>query len=251
MKTAEAHYARLADDYESNWAYSSDFIVAMSQAMATSCKLRSDDVVIDLGGGTGLYAREFVQLGRLRHPVYCVDPSRAMLDQVSPDGGVVAVRASAEQVASGPVQGIPDDVDVVIIKEAVHHFENPAAVIKGLAGRLRPGGRLLIVMLPVKIAYPLFEAALQRFSDLQPDPTEIMESMTAAGLATMHTGFEYRLTFPQRRYLDMVRNRYMSLLSTFSDGEITRGIEEIQRNYPGPMVSFVDRFEFLTGVLDG
>jgi len=45
----------------------------------------------------------------------------------------------------------------------------------------------------------------------------------------------------------MVRARYMSLLSTFSDSEIEKGIEETRVAHPEPVLVFPDRFEFVLG----
>lgn len=53
--------------------------------------------------------------------------------------------------------------------------------------------------------------------------------------------------FPAERYLAIVRDRYMSLLSTFDDEEIAAGIEEIRR-YPGERVEFDDHFAFVLGI---
>ncbi|MFF3518895.1 hypothetical protein [Streptomyces sp. NPDC002573] len=45
----------------------------------------------------------------------------------------------------------------------------------------------------------------------------------------------------------MVRARYMSLLSTFSDSEIEKGIEEMRVAHPEPVLVFADRFAFVLG----
>ncbi len=44
----------------------------------------------------------------------------------------------------------------------------------------------------------------------------------------------------------MVKNRYMTLLSTFNDLELAKGIEEIKTKYADRTVlEFTDRFVFL------
>ena len=45
----------------------------------------------------------------------------------------------------------------------------------------------------------------------------------------------------------MVRNWYMSLLASFTDAELERGITEIQEHYPGDHLKFADRFAFIRG----
>ena len=116
-----------------------------------------------------------------------------------------------------------------------------------LARLLRPGGRMLVVMLPAQISYPLFEAALQLFEERQPDPADVVGEMRSAGLAAEVTYDGFPLSFPAGRYLEMVRNRYMPLLSAFDDAQLEAGIAEIQRAHPGGQLTFTDTFAFVLG----
>jgi hypothetical protein len=102
-------------------------------------------------------------------------------------------------------------------------------------------------MLPATIQYPLFKAALDRFEELQPDPADIQEHLHRAGLVTRLDHVEHELRIDRERYLGMVRARYMSLLSTFSDREIEEGIEEMRAAHPEPVLVFPDRFAFVLG----
>lgn len=52
------------------------------------------------------------------------------------------------------------------------------------------------------------------------------------GLRTELTYKSYVLTFEKDRYLSMVRDRYMSLLTSFNDSEIERGITELRDRSP-------------------
>ena len=87
-------------------------------------------------------------------------------------------------------------------------------------------------MLPARIGYPLFTAALERFESLQPDPADIAALLSDAGLETELTYDSYTLTLAKDRYLSMVRNRYMSLLASFTDAELERGDHRDPRTLP-------------------
>ena len=108
-----------------------------------------------------------------------------------------------------------------------------------------------MVMLPATIQYPLFGAALARFEELQPDPVDIVKHLAAAGLDTGLSHVEHELRIDRDRYFRMVRARYMSLLSTFSDSEIEDGIEEMRATHPESVLVFPDRFAFALGELGG
>jgi SAM-dependent methyltransferase len=159
------------------------------------------------------------------------------------------VQSSAEDLASGRAVLPVDRFEAILVKEAIHHVADREAVISGLAKLLAPGGRLLVVMLPTRIDYPLFPAAHDRFRELQPDPEVIAASMGDAGLVVSLSYDDFSLMFPTERYLAMVRSRYLSLLSLFDDEELAAGIEEIRRQHPGPKVAFRDRFAFVLGTV--
>jgi ubiquinone/menaquinone biosynthesis C-methylase UbiE len=239
------HYARLAATYDQNWAHSPEFMTWMTGCIQQRLRITGNDQVIDIGCGTGLYARE---LAFEAASVVCADSSAPMLEQVPRDGRLIAVNASAQDLASGRVRLPAERFDAMLLKEVLHHVENQGEVIRGLAGLLKPGGRMLVVMLPTTISYPLFGAALELFNRQQPDPAGIAAQMTAAGLEAELDYEGFPLVFPVERYLQMVRDRYMSLLSHFSDAELEAGAGEIRRAHPGDEISFEDRFAFAVGV---
>ena len=240
------HYDRLAASYDENWAaHSEAFNGWMSGRILERVGLRADDRVVDLGCGTGIFSRALATRAR---EVACVDPSPKMLAQLPQTGGaLVPIQAAAEDVASGKVRLPYDHVDVFLIKEALHHVRNREAVVAGLARLLAPGGRMLVVTLPTMISYPLFRRALEVFAERQPDPADIAGAVQAAGLAVEVTYETYRRQFARDRYVAMVRNRHMSLLSEFDDAELENGITEIERDHPEEVLEFDDRFAFVLG----
>jgi len=238
------HYARLAATYDENWAYSPAFVDWMTGCIQRRLRITEGDLVADIGCGTGLYAR---RLARYAAAVVCAEPSAPMLAQVPADDTLIPVAASAEDLAAGRV-GLPQGgYDAILLKEVLHHVADPATVISGLARLLRPGGRMLVVMLPTQISYPLFTAALELFTARQPDPAVIAGNMHTAGLYSALTYESFPLTFLTKRYLQMVRNRYMSLLSYFDDAQLEAGVAEIRQANPGETIAFTDTFAFVLG----
>ncbi|MEV6055211.1 class I SAM-dependent methyltransferase [Streptomyces sp. NPDC052107] len=239
----------MADEYDEHWVYGPDYVPWMSGQIAQALRLGPMDRIADVGSGTGLFAREVAKQVGPRHPILCVDPSEAMLRQLGtpPPAVLTPIVACAEDLAEGRTRLPYEQLDAVWLKESVHHVADPAHTLRGLADRLAPGGRLLVVMLPASIQYPLFEAALARFEELQPDPAVIEGHLRAAGLDAGLSYVEHELRIDRDKYFGMVRARYMSLLSTFSDSEIEKGIEEMRMAHPEPVLVFPDRFAFILG----
>lgn len=238
------HYDRLAATFEENWAYSHAFVEWMTGCIQRRLRISEGDLVADIGCDTGLYAR---MLAKHAAAVVCAEPSAPMLAQAPANDKLIPVTASAGDLASGRV-GLPHGgYDAILLKEVLQHVGDPAAVIAGLARLLRPGGRMLVVMLPTQISYPLFAAARELFTARQPDPAVIAGNVRTAGLYSALTYQSFPLTFPAERYLQMVRNRYMSLLSHFDDGQLEAGVAEIRQTYPGETIAFTDTFAFVLG----
>ncbi len=244
MDPTREHYARLAATYDENYAYSPAFVEWMTSCILRRLRPSPSDVVADIGCGTGLYAR-----GLAQHvaAVVCVDASEAMLAQVPASKRLITVAAPVEDVAAGRVDLPCERLDAMLVKEMLHHVRDRAAVIAGLARLLRPGGRMLAVMLPDEISYPLFASALELFAQQQPDPVGVAGEMRAAGLDAGLTYESFSLTFPTERYLGMVRNRYMSLLSAFDDARLEAGVAEIRAAHPEEEIAFTDTFAFVLG----
>ena len=241
---ASSHYERLAENYNDNWAYSPSFIEWMTAQILDRLVIKPGDRIADIGCGTGLYS---AALAERTDRVLCVDPSPGMLEQLPKSDALVPVQASAESIASGDTRLPWDRLDGILVKEAIHHVRDRSAVLSGLGRTLAPGGRLLVVMLPTRIEYPLFKAALDLFERLQPDPDEIVAAMRATGLQASVEYESFSLSFEKERYIDMVRARYMSLLSSFDDAQLDQGIGEMDTRYRENRLDFVDRFAFVLG----
>ena len=238
------HYDRLAATYDENWAHTPGFVEWMTSRIRQRLRIADGDLVADIGCGTGLYARGLVPPAAA---VVCAEPSQALLAQVPAEERLIPVAASAEDLVAERVVLPHAGYDAIVLKEVLHHVAGQAAVIAGLARLLRPGGGMLVVMLPTRISYPLFAAALDLFAAQQPDPADVVDQMRAAGLRTESACESFPLAFPAERYLQMVRNRYMSLLSHFDDAQLEAGVAEIRMAHPGGQIEFADTFAFILG----
>lgn len=238
------HYEQLADRFDANWAYSDTFVSWMTSQICDRLQPGEGDRVLDAGCGTGLYARG---LAERAGSVVCADASAAMLGQLPAGRQFVPVCASVEEIASRRTELPFQSFDVVLAKEVLHHVPRAerAAALRGLAGVLAPAGRLLVVMLPPVISYPLFGAALRRYERRPIDPAEVATTLEAAGVRVEVNYASFRLRLAKERWLRMVADRYMSLLACFSEAELSAGIREIDDRFPAPVLEFEDKFAFV------
>ena len=243
----ERHYRHLAATYDDTWGHRPDYVDWMAERIHARLDLRPDHWIGDIGAGTGLFLRRLMRYASPERPVVCVDPSPDMLERLPRDPRLHPVRATAEDIAEGRAALPCDRFDALLIKEAVHHFSELERTLAGLADRLAPGGRILIVTLPPKIDYPLFQTALDRFAAGQPEPDTVAAALRTAGLRTTVEYDAYTVRIERELWHRLVRNRWMSVLSSFSDEELAAGLAEMAERYPDEQLVFPDRFAFITG----
>lgn len=238
------HYRRLADTYTDVLSYSATFIRWHTAAMIARLGLEPDDVLVDLGAGTGMYTADILQQVPLRRPAIVVDPFPEMLAQIADHVPVERVVADALEFAAQPRQ-----YDKVLMKEAVHHVAHHDELFGRLFERLPSNGRLLLVHVPPELDYPLFRAALDRARRWHADPDELTAALTRTGFGVERERRTYRHRIPTEHYLQMVADRYMSVLSSFTDAELDAGLTEMRTSLAHrEVLEFDDRFDYLTAV---
>jgi SAM-dependent methyltransferase len=143
--------------------------VEQPDRVVDSLRLAPDDVVADIGAGTGYFTFRIAE----RVPeggVYAVDIQPQMLD-------ILMERAwelGFENVE--PVRGDVDDpnlpedaVDLALIVDAYHEFSHPREMMEGIVRALRPGGRVVLLeyrgedaSVPIKPLHKMTEAQVRR-----------------------------------------------------------------------------------------
>lgn len=235
------HYTSLSKTYDDYLYYSADFVRCLSRKMVELLRLREDDAFVDLGGGTGMYTRDILEQVRLRRPALVVDPFEEMLAVAGRHPRVRCVTADALSFSERP-----GTYDKILMKEVVHHVDDKDRLFRNLFERLSPGGILLLVHVPLDIDYPLFAEALRRAAHWHTKPEDLVARLGRAGFSVTRDAVDYRHAIPKAKYFEMVRGRYMSLLSSFDDDEIETGLEEMAETYADEEVlRFTDHFDYL------
>ena len=133
------HYGRVANYYDSMYIPVRHKEIPLIQE---KLQLKPDDVLVDIGGGTGWMTQRLWKAAGLKEPALCVDPSAAMLEKAKEREGVTPVLATAEQFFSSPSR-VP--FNKVLICGSFHHIPNQKAMLHEMAKRLPVGGHCLII----------------------------------------------------------------------------------------------------------
>ena len=181
----------------------------------------------------------------------CVDPSHEMLKEAEARAPAVSTLLADGTSYAQSLE--PGSVDRVLINEMIHHFtteEQPVFFARLFEG-MRPGGVCLTVTHPHegKGRYPFFDAAFKVWRDNQPPAERFVKVMEGAGFAVTTETHEFAVVLPQAVWLQMLRGRFWSTFSHFTDSELSAGVEEVERNFPADAegnITFKEALVFLT-----
>ena len=122
------------------WAYNAFMRLAglyKDDAVLAGLELTGDELIVDLGGGTGHYAAVLTPHCR---EVVVVDASERMLSRVPRTSNIRTLHADMTET------GLSDDhFDAALITDVLHHAPDQDKLIAEAHRVLKPGGRLLVL----------------------------------------------------------------------------------------------------------
>ncbi len=117
--------------------------------LAKLFELKPGMTVADVGAGFGAWTIRFSRAVGPSGRVYATDIGAAQLaalrDAVQREGLTNVTVIEGALATTNLPQGC---CDAVLIRDAYHHLTEPAAIVKSLAGALKPGGRLAVIDFP-------------------------------------------------------------------------------------------------------
>jgi protein-L-isoaspartate O-methyltransferase len=146
-------------------------------------RLKSGDVVADVGAGTGYHAFRMARLVGPRGKVLAVDIQEEMLD-------IIRRRMKRDKVANvEPVLGAEADprlpaaaVDLILMVDVYHEFARPYEMTQALVRALKPGGRLVFVEfrledpdVPIKRVHKM--STRQVLKEMRPHPLRHLRTL--------------------------------------------------------------------------
>ena len=107
--------------------------------------LKADDVVADIGAGTGYFSFRMAQQVP-EGKVYAVDIQPEMLDEITflkekKNINNVETVLGTEQKPNLP----PESIDLALMVDAYHEFAYPREMMEGIVEALKPGGRVVLL----------------------------------------------------------------------------------------------------------
>ena len=133
--------------------------------------------------------------------------------------------------------------DLILIKQTIHLLKKKQAIklLSICKDKLNPKGKIIILSLdPKKNEIPTFTLMKKKLL-ISLSKDEKLFNLILKNRAKMKVKkFTYEVKILKNKYLQMIRNRYISTLLDFTDKQINDGIIEIKNNYEN-ILKFKDR----------
>ena len=138
--------------------------------------------------------------------------------------------------------------DVIIIKQTIHFFSQTKILsLLNLAKKnLNKRGTLLIFSLKTKNnRIPCFKIMKKQLNNSLKKDEKLFKIIKKNLKRIKETNFNFNVKISKRKYVSMIKNRYMSCLLSLSKKEIEKGIDEINMNYKNQL-SFTDTLKCIS-----
>lgn len=238
--TPNNHFDTIAEHFNRIWYFSDAYKDFVITHILGDLQFSSDDILADIGGGTGSFTSRLISEGSF-DKAYCIEPSEPMCDEASKLPNIKALCYDAHVFLD---QTIP--FTKMLLKEVIHHISDREIFWHKTYNALPIGGKVLIITRPQHIAFPFFDAAKEVFARNQPPHERIENELRQSGFTIRTTSRNHTFTLTKASWYEMLRHRFMSDLSHFSDKEIENGILEIESRYQSETIDIIDHLIFIT-----
>jgi len=133
--------------------------------------------------------------------------------------------------------------DLILIKQTIHlikkkHIKNLLSICKN---RLNQNGKIIILSLdPIKNEIPTFALMKKKIIFSLGKDKKLFDILIKSNPKIITKKFKFQVNISKHKYLEMIKNRYISTLLSFSEKQITDGLSEIKKKYKKNII-FNDR----------
>lgn len=239
MNKSPQHYAQLATQFDQVWQFNDQYEGWMVEQIQQHLALTPHEHWVDFGAGTGRFS---LALHHHAQPAstLCVEPDLAMCQLLQQKKELTSLQACDQQFIQQPI-----GYDALLVKEVIHHLTDRVKFWQGVKKQLSENGRILLITRPQETTLALFQKAKDRFAQNQPALEKMCNELLNAGFNTETSVLDFPIQQTKSHWYSMIRAKFMSDLSAFSEAEIEAGIAELEKAYPSNLINHYDRLVFV------
>ena len=133
--------------------------------------------------------------------------------------------------------------DLILVKQTSHLFKikDIKTILKLSRTLLNPNGKIIIFTLdPINNEIPTFSIMRKKLKKALIRDKKIIKSISYSFKGKIVRGFSYKVKISKKKYMEMVKSKYISVLLGMSHKLISSGLNEIKKKYK-KQISFQDK----------
>jgi cyclopropane fatty-acyl-phospholipid synthase-like methyltransferase len=218
----------------SSWLSSKEYFAKLSNQLIKSLDLHEEIKILDVGCGRGYLLRSLANKANLINIPFGVEP-------VKHEGSI----PHHIKIINSSINSFLDNnnikFDVVILKQVLHLLnrnEREYFYYK-VKKHLNDNAKIVFIHMNDQTEIPQFPIMKNRLKKSLNSHQYLLDELIKNFKLLKIDNFNYDVNISSKEYLEMIRNRYISVILDLNEEEIEKGIEFIKKHYPNQL-SFKD-----------
>ncbi len=208
------------------WLSSKKYIKTFNNFLSKQIKFNRDSQILDIGCGRGKIIGHLSSRLKLRNKPKGID--------------IEIHRDRDKRINFTKIDAIrylknnKKKFNLILIKQTIHFldFKKIKKLISLCKTKLEKEGKILIFTLEVsKNEIPTFKLLKKRLKASLNRDKKIIKFISKLHPSIKKSKFSFKVKISRTKYVEMIKNRYISLLLGMNNNQILKGIDEINYNY--------------------
>ena len=223
METQKIWYCVSLKNWDNKtWLSSKGYIQSFNRFLLRQIKLNTNSCILDIGCGRGKILGSLCSKLRLKNKPIGIDIEiHKDRDKRIGFKKIDAIRY---------LENNKNKFDLILIKQTIHllDFKKIKRLVSRCKTKLKNKGKILIFTLETsKNEIPTFLLMKKKLNISLNRDKEIITFLSKLYPSIKKKKFSFKVKISLKRYSEMIKNRYISILLSMSNNQILRGIDEI------------------------
>ena len=213
------------------WLSSKDYIKKFNSFLVRNIKLDSNSEILDIGCGRGKILGSLSSKLKLKNKPLGID----LINHKDKDKRIKFKKINALNFFLNNKKKF----DLIIIKQTIHLFQlsEIKKILRLSKKNLTSRGKIFIFSLDInKNEIPTFKLMKNKLVKSLIRDKNIFNLIIKSNTMVIKKKFFYKVKITKKKYLIMIKNRYISTLLTFTNKELLEGLKEINIKYKKNMM---------------
>ena len=208
------------------WLSSKKYITCFNNFILKQKKLNKHSKVLDIGCGRGRILEDLSKRLKLINKPIGID--------------IENHKDKSKKISFKKIDGLTfisktkKTFDLILIKQTIHLFKiNEIIKLLNICKkRLSENGKVIIISLdPYENEIPTFSLMKKKIDNSLKRDIRIFNLINKLNFSIVRSKFIFKVKISKKKYLDMIKKRYISTLLNLSEKQILDGLNEINSNY--------------------